>query len=188
MLGFLKTVGPSATDMIRADHTRVLAAFHRYQADSSAARKKAIVDMICTSLQVHAKIEEEIFYPAMRAAGSTLLDELEPEHQEMRSLIATLSGMRPGEAQYDLTFMELMRTVIHHVADEETTLFADAERLLGDELGALGARILRRRLQLMVPHTRELAASSARAMPAAPLLLAAGALVAGAWLFRRRLL
>ena len=186
MLGFVRNVGPSATDMIRADHTRVFAGFHRYKADSSPQRKKAIVDMICTSLQVHAKIEEEIFYPAMRAAGSTLLDELEPEHEEMRSLIAALSGLQPGEAQYDLTFLELMRAVMHHVADEETMLLTSAENVLAGRLGELGSRMARRRVELMAPQTGSMVANKARAMPGATLVLAAGALLAGVWLFRSR--
>jgi hemerythrin-like domain-containing protein len=177
MHALLRKVGPSATDMIRADHTRVLAAFHRYKADSAPARKKAIVDVVCTSLQVHAKIEEEIFYPAMRAAGSTLLDELEPEHEEMRSLIATLSGMQPTEAQYDLTFMELMRAVMHHVADEETMLLTHAENVLGPRLGELGAQMMKRRMELMAPQAKQ---------PAKGMLIAAGALLAGLWLVRRR--
>src|SRR5687768_18513540 len=130
-----KRLGPGATDMIRADHTRVLTAFHRYKADSSPARKKALATLICSALQVHARIEEEIFYPAMRAAGSTLLDELEPDHQEMRTLIAQLSGMEPSDPQFDLTFMELMRDVLHHVADEETMLLTNAETVPGDRLG-----------------------------------------------------
>jgi hypothetical protein len=177
MHALLRKVGPSATDMIRADHTRVLAAFHRYKADSAPARKKAIVDVVCTSLQVHAKIEEEIFYPAMRAAGSTLLDELEPEHEEMRSLIANLSGMQPTEAQYDLTFMELMRAVMHHVADEETMLLTHAENVLGPRLGELGAQMMKRRMELMAPQAKQ---------PAKGMLIAAGALLAGLWLVRRR--
>ena len=185
MQALLSKIGPSATDMIRADHTRVMADFHRYKADAAPARKKAIVDMICTSLQVHAKIEEEVFYPAMRAAGSTLLDELEPEHQEMRSLIAALSGMQPIEAQYDLTFMELMRAVMHHVADEETMLLTHAENVLGPRLGELGAQMTKRRLELMGPHAGALARQKARAMPGG-LALAAGALLAGLWLARRR--
>ena len=185
MFGLLKTVGPSATDMIRADHTRVLAAFHRYKADSSPQRKKAIADMICTSLQVHAKIEEEIFYPAMRQARSTLLDELEPEHEEMRSLIAALSGLQPGEAQYDLTFLELMRAVMHHVADEETMLLTNAESVLADRLGELGTQMMRRRMELMAPHAGALAGQKARAMPGGSLAMAAGALLAGLWLFRK---
>jgi hemerythrin superfamily protein len=175
----LRKVGPGATDMIRADHTRVLAVFHRYKADSSPAKKQAIVTMVCTALQVHARMEEDIFYPAMRAAGSTLLDELEPEHEEMRSLIATLSGMQPADPQYDLTFMELMRAVIHHVADEETMLLTHAESVLGERLGELGTQMMKRRMALMAPH-------AAAAKPGAALALAAGALIAGLWLVRRR--
>jgi hypothetical protein len=177
MRTLLRKIGPSATDMIRADHTRVLAAFHRYKADSAPARKKAIAAAVCASLQVHAKMEEEVFYPAMRAAGSTLLDELEPEHEEMRSLIAALSGMQPIEAQYDLTFMELMRAVMHHVADEETMLLTHAESVLGPRLGELGAQMMKRRIELMAPQAKE---------PAKGVLIAAGALLAGLWLVRRR--
>src|SRR5688572_13173633 len=152
MQSLLRKVGPSATDMIRADHTRVLAVFHRYKADSSPAKKQAIVTMVCTALQVHARMEEEIFYPAMRAAGSTLLDELEPEHEEMRSLIATLTGVQPNDPQYDLTFMELMRAVMHHVADEETMLLTNAETVLGERLGELGTQMSKRRVELMAPE------------------------------------
>ena len=172
----LRNLGPSATDMIRADHTRVMALFHRYNADSAPLRKKALATMICGALMVHARIEEEIFYPAMRAAGSTLLDELEPEHEEMRTLIAQLSGMEPTDPQYDLTFMELMRDVIHHVADEETMLLTHAETVLGARLRELGARMAKRRLELMAP----------RAAPAGGWMVAAGALLAGLYLVRRR--
>ena len=42
----LKSFGPSATDMIRADHTRVMALFHRYKANAGAMRKKALFAMI----------------------------------------------------------------------------------------------------------------------------------------------
>lgn len=188
MNAIAETLAPSGTDLLRRDHSKVLGAFHRYKLTSNPGKKQALVTSVCLALEVHAQVEEEIFYPALRGADPAVVEKSVPEHDEMRGLIATLRAMEPTFDEYDRTFMELMRAVIHHVADEETTLFADAERLLGDELGALGARMLRRRLQLMVPHTRELAASAARAMPAAPLLLAAGALIAGAWLFRRRML
>jgi hemerythrin superfamily protein len=186
MHALMRKAGPSATDMIRADHTRVVAAFHRYKADSAPGRKRAIVDMICTSLRVHAQIEEEIFYPAMRAAGSILIDELEPEHEEMRTLMATLSGMQPTDPQYDQTFMELMRQVIHHAADEETMVLSHAESVLGQQrVNELGARMMKRRVELMAPHTGALAGQKARAMPGAALALM-GAVLAGVWLTRRR--
>ena len=186
MNALAQTLAPSATDLIRADHTKVLGAFHRYKMASSPARKHAIVNTVCLALEVHAQIEEEIFYPAVRAEHPAIVDKSVPEHAEMRSLIAMLRGMQPESEEYDRTFMGLMRAVMHHVADEETTLLPDAERLLGGELGELGARMLKRRLQLMVPRAGEAARYSVRAMPAAPLLVAAGALVAGAWLFSRR--
>jgi hypothetical protein len=186
MNAFARALAPSATDLIRADHTKVLGAFHRYKMASSPARKHAIVNTVCLALEVHAQIEEEIFYPAMRAEHPAIVDKSVPEHEEMRSLVAMLRGMRPESAEYDRTFMELMRAVMHHVADEETSLLPDAERLLGGELGELGARMLKRRLQLMAPRAGEAARYSAGAMPATPLLVAAGALLAGAWLFSRR--
>jgi hypothetical protein len=182
----MRKIGPGATDMIRADHTRVLGAFHRYKTDSSPAKKQAIATMVCAMLLVHARMEDDIFYPAMRAAGSTLLEELEPEHEEMRSLIATLKGMQPTEAQFDLTFMELMRAVIHHVADEETMLLTHAESVLGPRLGELGVQMARRRAELVAEHAAALAGPKARAMPGGALALAAGALLAGLWLVRRR--
>ncbi len=150
MQAVLKKVGPSATDMIRADHTRVMAVFHRYKADSRPASKRALFNVIRAMLLVHARIEEEIFYPAMRAAGSALPEEqLVPEHEEMRTLIAQLSGMDPADPQFDLSFMELMRDVIHHVADEETILLTHAETVMPDRLGELGAQMMKRRLELM---------------------------------------
>ena len=50
MRSLARKAGPSATDMIRADHTRVVAAFHRYKTHSSPARKKTIVSLISTAL------------------------------------------------------------------------------------------------------------------------------------------
>ena len=186
MNAIAETLAPSATDLLRADHTKVLGAFHRYKIASTPQKKLAVVNTVCLSLEVHAQIEEELFYPAMRGADPAVVEKSIPEHDEMRSLIATLRGLEPTSEAYDRTFMALMRTVIHHVADEETTLFSDAERVLGAELGTLGAQIMKRKLELMMPRAGEMAKNSARAMPAVPLMLAAGALVAGALLMRRR--
>lgn len=174
---------PGATELIRADHTKVLAAFHRYQPASSPGKKAAVVQGICLALEVHAQAEEEIFYPAVRAALPALVERSVPEHEHMRSLIAVVRAMPATGADYDRAFMDLMRTVMHHVADEETTLLPAAERALADDLGELGVRMMKRRLQLMAPRAGAIARSSARAMPAAPLLVAAVALLAGTLLF-----
>jgi hypothetical protein len=78
-----------------------------------------------------------------------------------------------------------MRTVIHHVADEETMLLPAAERLIPDRLGELGAQMTKRRLQLAAPRAGELVGNTVRAMPASTMLMGAGALLAGSLLLRQ---
>ena len=112
----------------------------------------------------------------------------------MRRLIAELRE-RAGDdgpiesTAFDDKFMDLMRIVIHHVADEETRLLPTAERLLNDRLGQLGREMMKRRVDLLRPHVGELAASTMRSFPsaaAAGLLLTAGAVMVGAMLLTRR--
>ena len=182
---FTKAV-PGITTMIRIDHTHVLSNFHKYRADLPDARKRALVDLICTALEIHAQLEEEIFYPAMRAtANDTVVGKSVPEHDEMRRLIAVLRETDPGHSAFDTTLMDLMRNVIHHVADEETTLLPDAERLLGDQLSELGAQMTRRRIELAGPRIGEIARDMVQSKPAGTLLLAAGALIAGGYIASR---
>lgn len=169
-------LSPRITTMIRMDHTHVLATFHKYRLDLAPERKKALVDLIVTALEIHAKLEEEIFYPAMRFAMPDIVDKSVPEHNEMRRLIATLRELDPSNADYDMAFMQLMRTIIHHVADEETVLLPEAERVLGDRLEELGAAMTRRRMELAAPPAGEIAVNTVRAYPA--VVLSALALVA----------
>lgn len=187
MNAITEKLSPSAVGMIRADHTRVLSIFHQYDVDARATLKQSIVNAACLALEVHAQIEEEVFYPALRevAASDPVLAKSVPEHAEMRRLIARLRGMSPSDIDYDRTFMELMRDVMHHAADEETTLLPLAERLLGDRLNALGAQMTNRRLQLMAPHSGELVLNTVRRMPGTSVLVALGAVLAGSYFAKR---
>ena len=184
MTTVLAKVAPDATDMIRADHARVLTTFHRYKTDASPATKRSLVATICLALDVHAQIEEEIFYPAMASVDNTLVGKLIPEHDRVRSLISALRNADAADPQYDAQVMELMREVMHHVADEETLLLPQAERVLGERLGELGARMMKRRMALMAPHAGELTRHKARAMPMSTLVLPALALIGGVALFQ----
>ncbi|WP_292933424.1 hemerythrin domain-containing protein [Noviherbaspirillum sp.] len=181
------TLSPTITNMIRMDHTHVLEAFHQYEIDSSPQTKKALVNTACLALEIHSQLEEEIFYPVMRtlAADTTTVNKSIPEHNEMRRLIGELRAMEPTNPLYDQTFMQLMRDVMHHVADEETTLLPDAERLLSDRLGELGAQMTKRRLQLAAPRAREIAVNTIRGFPTSSMLVAAGALLAGTYFAKR---
>ena len=189
-------ITPSITTMIRMDHSQVLAVFHRYKPDVLPAKKRALVTNACLSIEIHAQLEEEIFYPALREvlSGDEVLEKSEPEHAQMRTLIGELRGLmgREGptdEAACDEKFFELMRLVMHHVADEETRLLPAAERLLRDQLGRLGIDMTKRRLELIKPHAAEFAESTVRSFPAGAAagaaLLTAGAVAVGAMLFAR---
>jgi hemerythrin-like domain-containing protein len=182
MNAVLNKLSPSVTNHIRMDHTHVLTTFHRYKDDTSPSVKKALVDTICMAVEIHAQLEEEIFYPAMRAVDPGIVDKSFPEHDEMRQMIAGLRNMEPGDPQYDRTFMALMRNIMHHVADEETTLLPEAERVLGDRVNELGAEWAKRKMQLAMPRAGELAMNTVKAMPASTMLLGAGALLAGSYI------
>ena len=189
-------ITPSITTMIRMDHSQVLAVFHRYKPDVLPAKKRALVTNACLSIEIHAQLEEEIFYPALREvlSGDEVLEKSEPEHAQMRTLIGELRGLmgRDGptdEAACDEKFFELMRLVMHHVADEETRLLPAAERLLRERLGRLGIDMTKRRVELMKPHAAEFAESTVRSFPAGAAtgaaLLTAGAVAVGAMLLAR---
>ncbi len=182
----LSRLSPSITSMIRMDHSHVLVMFHKYQPDLSPGRKQAIVETCCRALEIHAQLEEEIFYSALgEVDGGEVLDKSRPEHDEMRRLIGKLRDIEPTDPNYDGLFNQLIRDVMHHVADEETVLLPEAERRLKNRLSDLGARMTRRRIELVGPHAGEIAVNTARAMPAGAILLAGGVL-AGLVLVARR--
>jgi hemerythrin superfamily protein len=186
MNSLLSRVVPSITNMIRMDHTHLLTTFHQYEADTSPRVKKGLADTVCVALEIHAQLEEEIFYPALRAiADSDSLRKSVPEHDQMRRLITQLRNLAPGHPNYDETFYELMKTVIHHVADEETQLLPAAERALVDQLGELGAQMTKRRVQLLASRGGELAGSMARSMGPGSIVTGAGALLACSYLLTR---
>src|SRR4051812_15299820 len=179
----LSRIVPRGVKMIRMDHTHVLATFHKYDIDTTPGTKRALVQTVCLALEIHAQLEEEIFYPAVRATtvGAMIFDKNVPEHEEMRRLIAKLRAMEPKDPFYDSTFMDLMRAVLHHVADEETRLLPEAQRVLGeDTLHQLGRQMAKRRLELSVPKAGAIAKSTARGAPATTVAVAAGAVIAGA--------
>lgn len=187
MDNLLSKVTPTATNMIRMDHTHVMATFHKYEKDTPPRIKQALVDTICMALEIHAQLEEEIFYPALQAVatGNDVIDKSKPEHDEMRRIIAELRTMQPSDLAYDDRVMELMRDVIHHVADEETVLLPEAERLLGDRLAEMGVEMTKRRFQLAGPRAGELAANTVKAMSTTTMMLAAGGLLAGSYVLKR---
>jgi hemerythrin superfamily protein len=164
MMFSLNKLSPTITDMIRFDHSHVMTTFHQYTRDKRPSVKKALAETICDALEIHATLEEEIFYPVMRpkAHDQKVMEKSEPEHDEMRRLIAELRRTDPKSTRHDDLVFELMRDVVHHVADEETVLLPEAEQMLTkDRLSELGSEMTKRRLALVSPKAGKLAVNHA---------------------------
>jgi hypothetical protein len=182
----LTQLAPSATNLIRLDHNHVAATFHQYETTLSDRLKRGIADSVCLSLEMHAQMEEEFFYPVLRLVfDSDLMRKSPVEHDEMRTLIARLRQMITSDPMFDETFFELMRLVQHHVADEEATLLPAAERLIPEQLQDMGARMARRRAELMASRGGEVAGSFARSLSPRSLLATASTLLSGSYLLVR---
>lgn len=173
----------SVTRMIRTDHEQVMTLFHRLAPDSPEADRATTMRSICALLEVHAQLEEEIFYPTLQQLGiqSPALDHAASDHEKMRGLIARVRSL-DGQRLTQLDAVnELINAVLHHVADEETQVLPAAERFVsGERLIELGGRMAARRIELARPR----AADMARAAPAKAALLTVGALVAGSLLLK----
>ena len=114
------------------------------------AKKKALVADICTELSVHAQIEEEIFYPAIKAAlkDKLLVPEATVEHGGVKDLIAQLEGVEPDGEMYDAKVKVLSEYVKHHVKEEQNEMFPKVKASSLD-LVELGARMAARRDDLL---------------------------------------
>lgn len=139
-----------AIALLKADHEAVSQLFTEFEKTRSVTNKKALVAEICTALSVHAQIEEEIFYPAFKAAlkDKLLVPEATVEHAGVKSLIAQLEGVEPDGELFDAKVKVLSEYVKHHVKEEQNEMFVKAKASSID-LVELGARMAARKHDLL---------------------------------------
>ena len=144
----------NAIDLLKQDHDDVDALFKDYQmlvdGEGDAGDRRTLSTRICGMLAVHAMIEEEIFYPAARAAkvDADLLDEAQIEHGSAKELIAQIGAAHAAEPLYDARVKVLGEYIHHHVKEEEGELFP-ACRKSDMDMVEIGARLQKRKDQLM---------------------------------------
>lgn len=139
-----------ATALLRADHKLVSELFAEYEKTSSPAKKKQLVSQICTELKVHAQVEEEIFYPAVKQAlkDKELVPEATVEHATLKDLIAQVEFVEPDGEMFDAKIKVLSEYVKHHVKEEQNEIFPKAKATTLDMV-ALGAQLAARKADLM---------------------------------------
>jgi hemerythrin-like domain-containing protein len=139
---------------LKEDHKRVRAAFRaaeKLDAEEDGEELKEIVDQTCAELEIHAQLEEELFYPAAREAlkETDLVDEAEVEHNSAKALIAQLREMSPEDEKYAATFKVLGEYVNHHIKEEENEMFPGLQGRSGAEWEQVQQQMETRREQLM---------------------------------------
>jgi Hemerythrin HHE cation binding domain len=139
-----------AIALLKADHEAVSQLFAEYERTRSVPNKKALVAEICTALSVHARIEEEIFYPAVQAAlkDKLLVPEATVEHAGVKDLLAQLDGAEPDGEMYDAKVKVLSEYVKHHVKEEQTEMFPKVKASSLD-IATLGALMATRKEELL---------------------------------------
>jgi hemerythrin superfamily protein len=140
---------PNAIAMLREDHKRVQEMFDRFEKTRDGERKQKLVEQICHELEIHTQLEEEIVYPAVRAAigDDDLMDEATVEHQSAKDLIDQLRGMEPDDELYDAKVTVLGEYIKHHVKEEQNEMFPKA-READVDLADLGEQMRERKRSL----------------------------------------
>ncbi len=138
-----------AIELLTEDHRKVKKLFKDFQKlkkeGGSYSHKSKLVEQICEALSIHAQVEEEIFYPAARAAinAPDLMDEADVEHAGAKDLIGQLQGMKPHDSHYDAMVKVLGEEILHHVKEEEGKIFPKVRKATLDTK-ALGVKIATR--------------------------------------------
>lgn len=152
--------GQDAIALLTEDHKKVQALFNAFERmkeeDAPDDEKAEVVQQACQALTIHAELEEDIFYPAVRDAidDDDLLDEAEVEHATARDLIEQLEVMEPDDELYDAKFSVLGEYVNHHIKEEQDQMFPQARSAKMD-LSALGAELAERKQELMAEISQE---------------------------------
>lgn len=152
----MTTSSKNSTDaiaMLTADHKKVkklFKDFEKLKESGSDEEKQDVVREICVELSVHAQLEEEIFYPAIRQAidDDDLMDEAIIEHAGAKELIAQLEATDPSEPFYDAKVTVLGEEIDHHVEEEEGEMFVKAKKSKLD-MARLGSEMALRKEALI---------------------------------------
>jgi hemerythrin superfamily protein len=149
--------GKDACDLLDTDHKNVKKLFKEYEelttsrGRGAAQKKLELAHQICTELTVHAQIEEEIFYPAVREAvkDTDPLDEAQVEHQTAKDLIAQIEAAGEPDDMFDAKVKVLGEYIDHHVKEEKNEIFPKARAARKLDLMAMREQLESRKEELM---------------------------------------
>ena len=142
-----RSASMDALKLLKQDHDNVKKAFKRYEKmDPEEPAAQQLAAQTLEDIKLHAALEEEIFYPAVRLAidEDDLMNEAQVEHKSAKLLMEDLAAMKPDDPMFAATFTVLGEYINHHVEEEEGDMFPKARKAKMD-LAALGEQIAARK-------------------------------------------
>ena len=141
-----------AIEILKEQHDKVKKAFKEFEKldREDGETQQQLVQTVCEDLKLHATLEEEIFYPAVREAidDEDIMNEAQVEHETAKMLIEQLENMGADDPNFHATFTVLGEYIMHHVKEEEGEMFPEAKKTDLD-MEELGARMKQRMQELM---------------------------------------
>lgn len=143
--------------LLKDDHEKVKKLFKEYEAlgKKALSKKRDISDKILMELEIHAEIEEQIFYPRVKEATNDekiekLIYESFEEHKIVKTLVAELKESDEIDEVFEAKMKVLRESVEHHIKEEQTELFPGAKKALKEELKELGNEMEEKKEDLKV--------------------------------------
>lgn len=133
-----------ALELLKQDHQHVKELFQQADGTQDSNERKQLFNQIETALEIHAHIEETVFYPALeeREELKDMVAEAREEHQEVKALLEEIEDLQSDGDELDSKLQELQETVEHHVEEEEGEMFPKVRELFQQgELERLGSQL-----------------------------------------------
>jgi hemerythrin-like domain-containing protein len=139
--------------LLKQDHEKVKELLSQLEETTSRGvkRRQELLNKIADEVRLHAHVEETLFYPAFRDAGSTNEDEkifLEAaeEHRLVHEMLPEIEDTDPATELFSARAKVLKDLIEHHAEEEEKEMFKRARELMSaEERKALGERIEERK-------------------------------------------
>lgn len=154
----VQSSAPDAIELLEQDHREVQELFDEFsELEGDDKRRGEIAGRICRALEVHAEIEEQIFYPRAREAtkDDDLIDEAIVEHASVKHLIGEIEAMKVGDDLYDAKVRVLEEMVKRHIQEEEEELFPElVSAKIKMDTKEVGRELAERKQELMAETKR----------------------------------
>jgi hemerythrin superfamily protein len=140
-----------AISLLEADHKKVKALFRDFEAagERASVHKQQLFATIQQELVIHTTVEEEIFYPGVKAEAEDMIAEALEEHHVVDTLLTEIGQLNPSDEAFTAKMTVMIENVEHHAEEEEKELFPKVKKALGmEKMRELGQQMARRKQEL----------------------------------------